>query len=479
MRFHIVGTQEVLISHSGLVLAGALLQATELKRRLDRITLDGHGKPAVSHGDNVLAMIGLLCMGKSDFEAINAFEAESDAFFRLALGLGRVPSEPTLRQRLDLLGVHDVAAIPAAASRVRTVLLEESAEMIRRHAPKLTACFQDWIPLDVDVSPFDNSHTRKQGVGWTYKKVDGYAPIFGYLGQEGYLINCQLRPGTQHCQCGTPEFLDATLRLTRRITPARLLVRLDAGNDDVANVRVLRRKCHGPVDWIIKRNLRKESLEEWFEEACAHGVSVEGRPGKEVWVGDTWRQRDGKVERVVVEAIRRTTTADGQALLVPELEIHAFWTSLKPSHVTAQQVVALYHDHGTSEQFHSELKTDMDIERLPSGKFATNARVLECGLVAYNALRLCGQESLRQDPKLPPEQRMPVRKRVRRRRLRSVIQDMVYLACRLVRHARRWSLAFWKKNPWRPVWERVYARFLTGGRRGLIPVPLITTPSPG
>ena len=29
--------------------------------------------------------------------------------------------------------------------------------------------------------------------------------------------------------------------------------------------------------------------------------------------------------------------------------------------------------HGTSEQFHSEFKTDLDIEQLPSGKFATNA----------------------------------------------------------------------------------------------------------
>ena len=472
MRFHIVGTQEVLISHSGLVLAGALLQATQLKRRLDRVKLDGGGEPEIPHGDNVLSMIGLLCMGKSDFEAINAFEAESDEFFRLALGLDRVPSEPTLRQRLDMLGAHDAAAATPAESRVRTLLLEESSEMVRRHAPSLTACFKDWIPLDVDVSPFDNSHTRKQGVGWTYKKVDGYSPNFSYLGQEGYLINCELRPGTQHCQCGTPAFLGETLKLARRITQAKLLVRMDAGNDDVENVRVLRRKGHGPVDWIIKRNLRKESLVEWFEEACAHGVSVDCQPGKEVWIGDAWRERDGKLERVVVEAMRRTMTPDGQALLIPELEINTFWTSLKPSKVTAQQVVELYHDHGTSEQFHSELKTDMDLERLPSGKFATNALVLECGLVEYNALRLCGQESLRQDKKLPPEQKMPVRKRVRRRRLRSVIQDMIYMACRLVRHARRWSLAFWKNNPWRPVWQRIYERFLAGGRRGLIPMPL-------
>ncbi len=470
MRFHIVGTEQILISHSGLALAGVLLQGTQLQRRCDRLKLVG-GRPEISHGDNVVSMIGLLCMGKSDFEAINAFEAESDEFFRLALGLERVPSEPTLRQRLDQLGAHDATPTTPTASRVRTVLLEESAQMVRRHAPKLTACLGDWIPLDVDVSPFDNSHTRKEGVSYTYKGMDGYAPIFAYLGQEGYLINAELRQGSQHCQCGTPAFLGETLKLARQITSARLLLRLDAGNDDVENVRVLRQKEHGPVDWIIKRNLRKESLEEWFEEACAHGVSVECRPGQEVWVGDAWRERDGKVERVVVEAIRRTTAADGQALLLPELEINTFWTSLKPTQVTARQVVELYHDHGTSEQFHSELKTDMDIERLPSGKFATNALVLECGLVAYNVLRLSGQESLRQDKKLPPAEQMPVRKKIRRRRLRSVIQDMIYLACRLVRHARRWTLAFWKHNPWRPVWERVYACFLADGRRGPIPAP--------
>jgi hypothetical protein len=470
MRFHIVGTRQVLISHSGLALTGALLQGTQIKRRCDGMNFGG-GKPEISHGDNVLSMIGLLCMGKSDFEAINAFEAESDEFFRMALGLGRVPSEPTLRQRLDALGAHDAATTTSTEARVRTVLLEESAEMVRRHAPKLTACFKDWIPLDSDVSPFDNSHTRKEHVSYTYKGMDGYAPNFAYLGQEGYLINSELRPGSQHCQRGTPAFLNETLKLVRRITQAKLLVRLDSGNDDLENVRTLRQKCHGPVDWIIKRNLRKESRTEWFEEACAHGISVDSRPGKEVWIGDAWRERDGKPERVVVEAIRRTTTADGQALLLAELEINTFWTSLKPSQVTAQQVVELYHDHGTSEQFHSEIKTDMDLERLPSGKFATNALILECGLVAYNALRLCGQESLRQDKKMPPEQKMPIRKRVRRRRLRSVIQDMIYMACRLVRHSNRWVLALWKHNPWRPVWQTVYSRFLTDGRRGLIPVP--------
>jgi hypothetical protein len=59
-------------------------------------------------------------------------------------------------------------------------------------------------------------------------------------------------------------------------------------------------------------------------------------------------------------------------------------------------VVELYRAHGTSEQFHSELKTDLDLERLPSGKFQTNELVLLLGMVPYNLLKLIGQESLRE-----------------------------------------------------------------------------------
>ena len=41
-----------------------------------------------------------------------------------------------------------------------------------------------------------------------------------------------------------------------------------------------------------------------------------------------------------------------------------------------------------------ELKTDMDLERLPSGKFETNELVLELAILSYNILRMIGQESL-------------------------------------------------------------------------------------
>ena len=49
-----------------------------------------------------------------------------------------------------------------------------------------------------------------------------------------------------------------------------------------------------------------------------------------------------------------------------------FAPTLKPEVADPATVIALYREHATSEQFHSEFKTDLDLERLPSGKFDTN-----------------------------------------------------------------------------------------------------------
>lgn len=441
IEFTISQTDEVLVSHSGLALAGALLGQTSLGKRLNEILLGERKRPEVPHGDVLLSMIGLLCLGKSDYADIEAFREEE--FFRRALGLKALPSEETLRQRMDALGTLPLS-----------ILHEEAVRMVARHAPVVTPCYGDWIPLDIDVSPFDNSGTKKEGVGWTYKKLDGYAPNFAYLGLEGYLVHCELRPGNQHCQEGTPDFLDRAFELAREITQGRLLVRMDAGNDDGENLRRLRKKKD--VDWIIARNQRKESDADWLEEAQCHGQCETPREGKDVWTGDTYRERDGKLYRVIFQVTERTITAEGQRLLVPEIDVSTWWTSLK---LPAKKVIELYRQHGTSEQFHSEIKTDMDLERLPSGKFATNALMLSLGLVAYNVLRLCGQQALAEQKSLPPEEKTPLSKPVFRRRLRSVIQDLMYFAARLTWHGNRFGLSLWRSNPWRSAWERLYECF--------------------
>jgi len=399
------------------------------------VMLPEHPFPEISHGEVATAMIGLICLGKPDFDAIEAFR--DDPCFLQSLGLDSVPSSPTLRQRLD-----------SARGAFNDSILKESSRVIGRLAPAITPCHGNLVAVDIDVSPFDDSGTKKEGVSWTYKKVDGYAPIFAYVGEEGYLANLQLRPGSDHSQKGTGVFLKRTLRYARLMSQATFLVRLDSGNDSLANIKVCRQeKAH----YIIKRNLRWETAAEWLEIARKCGHMEEPRPGKQVWMGDRYIEKPGIEEplRIVFCVTLRTTEADGQALLIPGVEVETYWTSLSDDAAT---VVRLYRAHGTSEQFHSEFKTDLDLERLPSGKFKTNELVLLLGMVAYNLLRMIGQESLR-------EADAPIRKQVSRRRVRSAMQDLVYLACRLVRHARCWTLSFGWNCPWLKTWRRVYLQF--------------------
>ena len=106
------------------------------------------------------------------------------------------------------------------------------------------------------------------------------------------------------------------------------------------------------------------------------------------------------------------------------------------------------------EQYHSEIKTDMDVERLPSGKFDTNELVLELTLLAYNILRIIGQSSLKNS-------RAPKTKRkVRRRRICTVISNLVLIAGHITEHARSVLLSLGCSNIWCHTFMNLYRQLV-------------------
>jgi len=143
---------------------------------------------AAPNGDLLAAYIGCLCMGKPDFAAIQETDDDPD-FFCKAMGINRIPSPEIMRQRLDEIG-----------DSMRQKLLWENTQLFLKNkvTPSKLPC--GCVPVDIDVTPCDNSKTKKEGVSRTYKGCDGYAPIMAYIGREGYLVNCELREGKQHCQ---------------------------------------------------------------------------------------------------------------------------------------------------------------------------------------------------------------------------------------------------------------------------------------
>ena len=384
---------------------------------------------AIADRDILLSQIGLLCNGRNDFNDVDLYR--NDELFMNAFGLKRVASEPVFRQRFDDL--------PAA--RTHTALRELNIRLLsKRTFGRVDADGLRLVPIDIDVSPFDNSGSSKQGVSFTYKQHDGYAPIFAYAGTEGYMLDCELRPGKQHCQCGTPEFIGRCVELLDRLGLAgECLFRLDGGNDAAGNM-----DHFGDHRFIIKRNLRKESREQWLALARRVGNLQESRDGKNVYTGFVDHLHPGGDESrpcvpVAFEVVERLTDIHGQALLLPEIEVNTWWTNLP---CRAETVIELYHAHGTSEQFHSELKSDLDVERLPSGKLCANKIILLCAMIAFNLLRTLGQEVL-QRAMLAPQ-----KINVSRWRIKTVLQNIIYCAVRLVRHAGRTELHFGKRCPW-------------------------------
>ena len=441
-------SNERLITPSGLSLIGQMLGKSSFIKKCNNMKVDGkRSQSQIKNGDILLSYIGLLCQGKTAYESIRE-TADDPEYYKLALGITRsIPSAETLRQRMDDMG-----------SSLRKEILGANVEMFKTYNIKPSALDSDLVPLDLDVTPMDNSKTFKEGVSYTYKGFVGYAPMMAYIGTEGFLVNTELREGSQHCQNHTPEFLRQTLELSHKLTDKQLLIRLDSGNDAAENMSIL---IEDGSWFIVKRNMRRgETKQDWLDKVkeCCKDVR-HPREGKTVYIGSSWKDVDYKdsegngksiTMRIVYEITERTMDRDGQFLLEPDIECNTIWTNLG---WTDDEVIAGYHAHGECEQYHSEIKTDMDVERLPSGKFETNELVLELTILAYNILRLIGQESLRS--KRAPKSKHPVK----RRRIRTVISNLIQMAGHLTMHGRRVVLALGRSNVWRQAFMDVYNRF--------------------
>ena len=432
---------------AGLALVGHYLNA--VRPVLAHLDAALPVKGGVVNSDIVRSYMGLLVQGKSDFDAIENFRG--DAFYKQALGIGLLPSSPTLRQRMDARAAELFDFI---APMIETLLVSQRPDY------GVLPC--GWLPLDVDTFAMDNGGTAKEGVGRTYAGVDGYCPLAAYLGSHGFCLELALRPGVQHSASETDFNLERVIPMAQRLSAAGpkapLLARLDSGFDSgrlMREIEACNRPEMVPVDWLIKWNPRTTDV-------ATLAAQIDGDPatrwehpraGKRV---TTWEQPvqvqgiDRPVRRVL-RLIERTIDKRGQALLVPELTLEG-WTTSLPGSLDAQAVIALYADHGTHEQLHSEFKTDLDLTRLPSGKFDTNYLVCQLAAVAMNILRLMGQRGL-----LGPD--APVRHSAKRRRIKTVMQELIYRAGRLIQTGRRLILGPGAHDRAAKVFMRSFAQF--------------------
>ena len=366
-------SSEFYTSHSGLALVGlAINRYTPLNKTL-RSVVKRHGIPNV---ELIRAYLGLLCVGKSDFDALE--NVRDDRYFQQALGIRQMPSAARLRQRFD-----------EDAQGLIPLIDEANMAFIANVGAPITALFTGHVALDMDGFPMDNSRTQKEGVSRTYKGHDGYTPMGAWLGQEGWNIGMELREGSWHGQKEFGYVLDRVLPRARALvgSTTKLLLRLDGAHDAADNRERLSQEAQ--VDFLIKWNPRQQDPQAWLayadqqtdDPADTQTSGIEWshpREGKRVAlfsqaIDETYSSGDRKGQPYTVRRVMRITERRidkrGQSLLIPDLKLEGWWTSLDESTCDNEAVLKLYRDHATAVQFHSELKTDLDLERLPSGKF--------------------------------------------------------------------------------------------------------------
>ena len=407
-------TKEPLIGNAGLLAVGELLRISGID---DVCTHRESANRLVAEKDILRSLCGLISIGKTGFDHIR--QHKDDAYFSEALGIMRMPSEATLRHRFEAMSqdrrVHD--ALPGCSVR-----------MLRKVDFKpqiITVPGFVGVRIDTDATILDNSDTKKEGVERAYNGISGYAPVCSFLA-GGLILGAALQPGSQHVlHEGALAYHEGVRQRVRKVVKhARLLWVDDAAFDDAS---LMASRIEARDSFIVRHNLRREQPEVLINLARQEGGAHSPRPGKVVYMGSTIRNRNGVGTIRLVYEVTERTSKKGQTLLLPEYKVFSVWTDL--AGVSDADVLRLYRDRGTCEQYFAELKSELDLERLPSGKFSVNELYFQLGVQVNNVLRVMGEALLGTG--------IIGLKQATRRRLRTILQGMMYLCGRLVRHARR------------------------------------------
>ena len=425
---------------AGLSLIGQLVKIIELERLAKVVTC---GDPKIANFDVLASMCGLLAQGKTDYAHVEG--VAGDKFFMNVLGITQVPSQETYRQRLKAIALNTslISLLPSYS-----VKLWKRVGMSPVYIEK--DC-QQWVRMDVDPVIYDNSDTKKEGASHTYDKQFGLAAIFAHL-DGGWMVNAELLPGnTSFHGSEATRFVNQSLDLAEKMSPVKKLLVTDCGFDNQSFLSVLLAREN--TDFIVKHNKRRESNQRWLAVAKEKGTLIreDKSKGYRLYRGSTSRLLPSGDKLRLVFEVREIFIKNGRQLLVPEMTLFSAWTSLESEWFTDKEVLRLYRLRGTSEQYHAEFKSEMDMERPPSGDLTVNNAFLRMGMLTHNMLKVIALD-------LAGAQGLGL-KTATRRRIRTVINSVILMAGRVVKGSRYLKMQLACSKQWFEWFQAIFQRF--------------------
>lgn len=401
-----------LTSFSGLVLFQALFARLDLRARLQRCFGQLQPSRAYSYTLVILSLVVHILLG---------FRHLRDSRF--------YNDDPMVLRVLQLRRLPHVATVSRVLTQITRTMIDQLRHLLRSLVlQRLAGLGLRRITLDFDGSVLGTKRWAEgTAVGFNRKKKGqrSYYPLFCTVAQTGQVLDFLFRSGNVHDSHGAGEFILACIHQIRAVLPGvHIEVRMDSAFFSDAIVGLLHNLN---VEFTISVPFErfpqlKEIIERrrfWWRVNAAVSY-FEPR-----WKPQRWNRRF----RVLVVRTHTPVRSHGPVqldLFIPYNYRYEFQVVVTNKTIAARPVVAFHHGRGAQEAVFAELKSQGQMDYIPTRTLLGNQSYLLAAVLAYNLNR-----------ELQMQVSEPQRKTTEKRATLWVFEQLATLRQRLIQRAGR------------------------------------------
>ena len=362
-----------LTSFAGLVIFQRLFEHLQLKDRLRGCFRHLGVSPIFGHANIVLLLIVHMLLGYRELRHLRYYQ--NDPLVCRLLGLKHLPDVATVSRTLattDSKSVHDLQAL------LRSMVLDRVQALDLRR-----------LTLDFDGSVIGTSRCAEgTAVGFNKKKKGqrSYYPLFCTVAQTGQVFDVLHRSGNVHDSNGAQAFILRCIEQVRSVLPGITVeVRMDSAFFSDAIVGAL---DEAGIEYTISVPFERFSqLKGQIEQRCRwYQLNAQCDYFETDWKPKSWKRRHRFIfvrQRAKVQQ-KEPVQLD---LFTPYEYGFTFKVVLTNKRLSAARAVAFHNGRGSQEGIFGELKSQNQMDYVPTRTWSGNQVYMLSAILAHNLSR--------------------------------------------------------------------------------------------
>ena len=363
-----------LTSFSGLIVFQALFARLDLKSTLNRCFRHLKVSPIFGHGVVVMVMVVHLLLGYRRLRDLRYYQ--DDPLVRRVLGLTRLPDVATLSRTLAGMDHH-------SADQMRAMIRRMVGDRLVRSGLKR-------VTVDFDGSVLSTGRFAEgTAVGFNRKKKGqrSYYPLFCTIAQTGQVFDLWHRSGNVHDSNGAANFMRACLReLRQRLGSGVVLeVRADSAffSDEIVTLL-----GEAGVEFALSVPFERFAELKQLIENRKRWRRINGQYSffEHWWAPKSWGYRYRFVF-VRTRSVQRNRGPVQLDLFQPTDTCYDYQVVISNKTLSAGKVARFYHGRGAQEGLFAELKSQIQMDYVPTRREAGNRVYVLSAVLAHNLNR--------------------------------------------------------------------------------------------